>query len=482
MISRLEKIRQDRLEKLEKLRQLDEDPYPPRSYREDNIQAARNQLSEKVNVAGRIMAWRPHGGSTFADVRDYTGEIQVFFAEDELGEEVYKKLELLDIGDFIAVAGVVFETNRGEVSVKAEEWQILAKTLRPLPNKWQGLKDVETRSRQRYLDLIANEKSREVFKTRSLAVRRFRQVLEEKGFLEVETPTLQPIYGGAAARPFITHHEALDQDLYLKISDELYLKRLIIGGLGKVYEIDHNFRNEGIDRAHNPEFTLMECYQAYADYRDMMDLTEEIYTRVAETVLGTTEIKYQEQEIDLSAPWRRMTMYEAIEEYLGWQPKEISDDELRDRLAEQAIEIPGGYKRGLAIAALFEQVEEKLVQPTFITDYPKETTALCKPKPDNSDLIERFEPYIAGFEVGNAYTELNDPQVQREFFEAQVAAREAGDEEAHPLDEGFLEALEYGMPPTGGLGLSVDRMIMLLTDQANIRDVILFPTLKKKDD
>ncbi len=481
MAGRLEKIKKERIAKLKKLRSLGIDPYPPRTPQYTPIAKARNKMGQETAVVGRVMAWRSHGGMTFADIRDSSGQVQAAFFLDDLKKERYQQLELLDVGDFLALSGLVFKTKRGETTIKASSWQILAKSLRPLPNKWKGLKDIETRSRKRYLDLIVNEQSRNTFILRSQIVTAMRQILDDEGFLEVETPTLQPIYGGASAQPFITHHNALDTDLYLKISDELYLKRLIVGGLDKVYEIDHNFRNEGVDKSHNPEFTLMECYWAYADYNDMMNLTEKIYSQIAQKVLGTTKITFFGQKIDLKTPWPRLSMFEAIEKYLGWEADKISDQELKAKLKKKGVKLAGGYNRGLAIADLFEEVEPHLVEPVFITDFPKETTSLCKLKPDNQDLIERFEPYIAGFEVGNAYSELNDPLLQRQFFEDQVKMREAGDKEASPMDEDFLEALEYGMPPTGGLGLGVDRLVMLLTGQENIRDVILFPTLKPKE-
>jgi len=478
MAGRLYKIRQERIEKLKKLRQLGIDPYPPRAKRREMITKARAKLDKNVSVAGRIMAWRAHGGAVFADLADYSGKIQLFFSRSDIGKKDFNVLNLLDIGDFLSVQGKVFKTKRGEITIAVTSFQVLAKALRPLPNKWAGLRSIELRCRKRYLDLIVNSQSKRTFLLRTKIVSALRKVLDSKGFVEVETPTLQPVYGGASAQPFVTHHNALNADLYLKISDELYLKRLIIGGLDKVYEIDHNFRNEGVDKLHNPEFTLMECYWAYADYNDVMNLTEEIYSKIAKEVLGTTKIVYDGKKIDLKSPWRRLTMYAAVKKYLGWDPKTISDKDLKEKLAEKKLKIPGGFNRGLAIAALFEDVESYLIQPTFITDFPKETTSLCKLKPDNPELIERFEPYIAGFEIGNAYSELNDPILQRQFFRDQVKAKEAGDKEAMPMDEDFLEALEYGMPPTGGLGLAVDRMVMLLTGQKNIRDVILFPTLR----
>jgi len=479
MATSLARIYQERKKKLAEIgKQVN--PYPARTRYPGLVAEARQKLGKEAQVVGRLMGWRAHGGSIFADLKDASGKIQLFFSRGDLGEKKYSFLKLVDVGDFLAVKGEVFKTQRGEITIRVKDFQFLAKSLRPLPDKWKGLKDIELRSRRRYLDLLVNPSSREVFLKRTQIITALRKILNGKGFIEVETPTLQPLYGGASARPFVTHHNALDINLYLKISDELYLKRLVVGGFDQVYEIDHDFRNEGVDKSHNPEFTMMECYWAYADYEKMMALTEEIYAGVAKSVLGTTKITYQKKEIDLKPPWRRMTMFAAIKKYLGWDPEKIGDKELREMLKEKGVEMPGGFNRGLAIAALFEEVEEKLIQPTFITDFPKETTMLCKPREDKPQLIERFEPYIAGFEVGNAYSELNDPLLQRQFFEEQVKAAAAGDEEAPPLDEDFIEAMEYGMPPMGGLGLGVDRMVMLLTGQENIRDVILFPTLRPK--
>ncbi len=478
MVARLDSLKKERIAKLKTLSNLGIDPYPPRSPKHLSISQAREKEGSRVTVLGRIIAWRSHGGMTFADLKDGSGRIQLAFFLDDLGEEQYRRLSLLDIGDFLASWGTVFKTKRGETTLRISKWQILAKSLRPLPDKWRGLQDVELRSRKRYLDLLANDFTVKTFIIRSKVITTMRQILDDEGFLEVETPTLQPVYGGASAQPFITRHNALNNDLYLKISDELYLKRLIIGGLDKVYEIDHNFRNEGIDKSHNPEFTLMECYWAYADYLDMMRLTEKIYSQIAKKVLGTTKVTFGKQEIDFKAPWPRLSMFEAIKQYLGWDANKISDRDLKNKLKKKGTRLVGSYNRGLAIADLFQEVEPHLIGPIFITDYPKETTSLCKLKPENQDLIERFEPYIAGFEVGNAYSELNDPLLQRQFFEEQVKAREAGDKEAPPMDEDFLEALEHGMPPTGGLGLAIDRMVMLFSGQENIRDVILFPTLK----
>lgn len=478
---RLELIRQQRLEKLRKLQELGINPYPPKFEKKHSCAQARELLGKKVKTAGRIIAIRAHGRIAFFDLVDSSGKIQLWFQEKRLGKDKYRLMKYLDVGDFIGAEGKVVKTKAGEITVEIADFQILAKSLRPLPDQWYGLRDIEERYRKRYLDLIINPQVRDVFQKRSQIVQAMRDFLDQRGFLEVETPTLQPIYGGASARPFVTHHNALDIDLYLKISDELYLKRLIIGGFEKVYEIDHDFRNEGIDKTHNPEFTMMECYWAWADYQDMMRLTEEMIAYIAERVLGTTKIEFRGHKIDLKPPWKRMSMYQAIREYLGWDPEEISDQELKKKIKEKGIEIVGGYSRGLAIAELFGEVEPKLIQPVFITDFPKETTMLCKLHRKNPDLIERFEPYIAGWEVGNAYSELNDSLLQRQFFEKQVKKRVAGDEEAHPMDEDFIEALEYGMPPTGGLGIGVDRLVMILTNQPSIRDVILFPTLRPKN-
>ena len=484
----IENLRNVRLQKLRELQKRGISPYPTSFHRKQNIDQARKLEGSEVTIAGRVMAMRPHGNITFFDVQDESGRMQLAFRIDVVGETSYSLLPLFDIGDFLGVSGKVFRTKAGEVSVEVKDVTLLTKSLRPLPEKTKGLSDVEVRYRKRYLDLIANPGVKEAFRKRSLIISKVREYLEKQGFLEVETPTLQPIYGGANARPFQTHHNALDFNLYLKISDELYLKRLIVGGFEKVYEIDKDFRNEGIDRTHNPEFTMMECYAAYADYNDMMELVENLYAYVAKEVLGTTKITFQGKTVDLKPPWKRMTMYEGLKKIAKIDVEKLSDDEIKALLKKHKIEYEGdptmgvgaGFIRGIAIANLFEIVEPHLIEPIFITDFPKETTALCKQKPDNPDLIERFEPYIFGSEIGNAYTELNDPLVQHEFFEQQVKAQKSGDEEAHPMDEDFVEALEYGMPPTGGLGLGIDRMVMFLCDEASIRDVILFPTLKPK--
>lgn len=483
----IDSLRQVRLEKLEKLRQLGVDPYPARVKREQTIVEARQMMGNNVAVVGRIRSVRGHGGIQFFDLHDETGKIQLLFKKDELPSKLKELLSLLDIGDFLAVEGEVFKTQAGEITVLVKDFQVIAKALTPLPSEWYGLKDVEERYRKRYLDILMNKDVKDTLLKRTKIVKAVREFLDNQGFFEVETPTLQPIYGGAFARPFVTHHHTLDIDLYLKISDELYLKRLIIGGIEKVYEIDKDFRNEGIDRTHNPEFTQMECYWAYADYKKMMRLTEELYAYVAEEVLGTTKVTFGEHEIDFKPPWRRLTMKEALKEYAQIDVDKLSDEEIKKLLKKHNLVpesdptltgVAAGFSRGVAIATLFELVEPHLIQPTFIYDFPRETTALCKPKKDEPSLIERFEPYVAGFEIGNAYSELNDPLVQKEFFEEQVKAAKSGDEEAQPMDTPFLEAMEYGMPPTGGLGLGIDRMVMLLTNKQNIRDVIIFPTLR----
>ncbi len=439
----LENLRKIRIEKLEKIRKLGVDPYPSKfESREEIGEVRKKKLGTTVRIAGRIMAWREHGKIVFADLKDESGQIQVVFKEDKLSALSSQLLALLDIGDFIGVEGKLFKTDAGELSIEVKDLVLLSKSLRPLPSQWYGLKDVEERYRKRYLDLLMNPEVKKVFETRSQIITAMREFLDQKGFLEVETPTLQPIYGGATARPFVTHHQALDIDLYLRIADELYLKRLIVGGLEKVYEICRDFRNEGIDRQHNPEFTQMECYWAYADYEEMMKLTEEMVCFIVKEVLGSLELEYQGHKVNLKAPWKRLDFSEA--------PKDVDGD----------------------------LDETRIIEPTFVTSYPRKISPLAKASPDNPEVVERFEPVIGGLELGNAYSELNDPLLQREIFEKQAAARAAGDEEAHPMDEDFVEALEYGMPPTGGLGIGVDRLVMLLTNQRSIRDVILFPTMR----
>ena len=439
---------------------------------------------KKVSLSGRVMAIRTHGKATFADLMDMSGKMQLFVSFDDVGEKRYEFFTDLDIGDIVGVEGEVFKTNRGQISIKVKSFNLLSKSLRPLPEKFHGLKDKDLRYRQRYLDLIVNPDVKDTFITRSKIIREVRNYLEDKGFLEVETPMMHPIPGGASARPFVTHHNALDMDLYLRIAPELYLKRLIVGGFEKVFEINRNFRNEGMSYKHNPEFTMMELYQAQADYHDMMELTENLISEVAERVLGTKKITYEGTEIDLTPPWNRITMVEAVKKYTDIDFNQIdSDQEAIEVCEELDLEIDGEINWGKVLNEIFEErVEDKLIQPTFIMDYPIEVSPLAQKKEDNPKLTYRFEPFIYAREMGNAFTELNDPIEQKRRFEQQVKERDAGDEEAQMMDEDFVRALEYGMPPTGGLGIGIDRLVMLLTDSSSIRDVILFPTMRPKND
>ena len=402
-----------------------------------------------------------------------------FFESYEV-EVTKKKIEVADgDGDIIGVEGYVFRTRRGEITICVKDFVLLSKSLRSLPEKWHGLQDKETRYRQRYVDLIVNPNVKEIFLKRTKIIQSIRDFLNNRGFIEVETPILQPIYGGATARPFITHHNALDIDLYLRIADELYLKRLIVGGLDRVYEFSKNFRNEGMDKYHNPEFTLLELYQAYADYEDMMNIAEEITANAATEVLGTTKIVYQGDAIDLTPPWRRLTMVDSIKEYSGIDVETLSESELSVLAKQKGIELTGVRSKGTFIYAFFEAlVEPHLVEPTFIVDYPIEVSPLAKKKRGDDRFVERFEPFVGGSELGNAFSELNDPIDQRQRFLEQMKHREAGDDEAHVMDDDFIRALEYGMPPTGGLGIGIDRLTMLLTDSNSIRDVILFPQMR----
>ena len=436
-----------------------------------------------VSIAGRIMTKRVMGKASFCNVRDLKGDIQAYVRRDDIGEEPYADFKKYDIGDIIGLEGEVFKTHSGEISIKAKSLVLLSKSLQILPEKFHGLKDTDTRYRQRYVDLIVNPEVRDTFIKRSQIIREIRNYLDDNSFMEVETPVLVPNAGGAAARPFSTHHNALDQDIFLRISLELYLKRLIVGGMERVYEISRVFRNEGLSVRHNPEFTLLELYQAYTDYYGMMNLVEDLFRTVAKKVLGTTTVTYQGEEIDLSAPFERLTMVDAIKKYANIDFNEIKDEASAKALAkEHNIEFEKRHKRGDIINLFFEKyVEEKLVQPTFIMDHPVEISPLASRKPDNPDYTERFELFITRREFANAFSELNDPIDQRGRFDAQEALRAAGDEEANETDEDFMTALEYGMPPTGGIGIGIDRLIMLLTDSAAIRDVLLFPTMKTID-
>ena len=438
---------------------------------------------QTVRVAGRIMAIRGHGKASFIHLMDMSGRIQLYLRQDVLGEQAYEQFHLWDIGDIIGVEGVVFKTQRGEISIKATSVEIQAKSLRPLPEKWHGLKDVETRYRQRYLDLIVNPDVRNTFVLRSRIVKSLRQFLDSKGFLEVETPMMHPIAGGASARPFITYHNALDMNLYLRIAPELYLKRLIVGGFEKVYEINRSFRNEGISIRHNPEFTMVELYQAFADYEDVMRLTEQIVAGIAQDVLGTTKVIYQDQEIELAPPWNRMSMTEAVKKYTGVDFTLLNTLE-EARAAADRLGVSYEKKDGIGgiLNHVFEdKVEEHLIQPTFITGHPTEISPLAKRNKDNPEITDRFEAFIFAREMANGFSELNDPIDQEGRFLAQVAQRESGDDEAHMMDADYITALEYGLPPTGGLGIGIDRLVMLLTNSYSIRDVLLFPHMRHRD-
>ena len=475
--------------RIDKMHKIEEHGWKPFGYRflythrAADIAAQFDELSEKeteVKMAGRIMAIRGHGKTCFMDMQDKTGRIQVYVRKDVIGEENYALIKLMDIGDTVGITGTAFRTHMGELSIKANSVEMLSKSLRPLPEKWHGLKDVETRYRQRYVDLIVNPEVRDTFVKRSQIIRSVREVLDSHDFLEVETPILNTIAGGAAARPFISYHNALDMQVYMRIAPELYLKRLIVGGMDRVYEMGRVFRNEGIDNRHNPEFTSVEIYQAFADYRDMMDLTEEVVVKTAEKVLGTTTINYEGTTIELASPWKRMSMIEAVKEYSGKDFTDVTDlEEARAIAKELNAAIEPSFGIGKIINACFEEyVEDKLIQPTFITGHPKEISPLAKSNPENPEITDRFEAYIYGREICNGFTELNDPIDQKERFLKQVEERANGDEEANMMDEDFVNALEYGLPPTGGLGIGIDRLVMFLTNSSTIRDVLFFPTMK----
>jgi len=438
---------------------------------------------KEVSVAGRMMFKRVMGKASFCNIQDLEGRIQAYVARDEIGVEEYKDFKKMDIGDIIGIKGTVFVTKTGEKSIHAKEVVLLSKSLKPLPEKFHGLKDTDARYRQRYVDLIMNEESKDTFIKRSKIISKIRSFLDGQGFMEVETPMLVPNAGGAAARPFETHYNALDEDVKLRISLELYLKRLIVGGLEKVYEIGRVFRNEGVDTRHNPEFTLMELYQAYTDYNGMMELTENLYRYLAQEVVGSTTITYNGIEMDLGKPFEKITMVDAVKKYAGVDFDEIHTvEDARKAADEHHVEYEERHKKGDILNLFFEEfVEDKLVQPTFVLDHPVEISPLTKKKPENPDYVERFEFFMNGWEMANAYSELNDPIDQRERFKAQEELLAQGDEEANSTDEDFLNALEIGMPPTGGIGFGIDRMVMLLTDSSAIRDVLLFPTMKSLD-
>lgn len=479
------KIRRD---KLKALQEMGQDPFEittsDRDISNAEITERFDELENKdVCIAGRVMSKRGKGKVSFLDVHDKSGKMQIFARYDDLGEEAYNLLKKWDIGDIVEIKGFVFKTKVGEISVHAKQVRMLAKSLKPLPEKYHGLKDTDLRYRQRYVDLIMNPEVRDTFIKRSKILSSIRSYLDSQGFMEVETPMLVSNAGGAAARPFTTHFNALDEDFKLRISLELYLKRLIVGGLERVYEIGRVFRNEGIDTRHNPEFTLMELYQAYTDYNGMMDLTENLYRHVAKEVLGTTKITYGGVEMDLGKPFERITMLDAVKKYSGVDFNEIETDEQAKAVAkEKGVEFEPHHKKGDILNLFFEAfAEEHMIQPTFVMDHPIEISPLTKKKPENPDYVERFEFFMNGWEMANAYSELNDPIDQRERFKQQEELLSLGNEEANTTDEDFLNALEIGMPPTGGIGFGIDRMVMLLTDSAAIRDVLLFPTMKSLD-
>ncbi|MDQ2884982.1 MAG: lysine--tRNA ligase [Chloroflexota bacterium] len=482
--------REIRLQRLQELREQGVNPYPNSVERTNTIADVLEHFDEFVGpensytLVGRIRLMREMGKAAFAKIEDGTGSIQVYFRINDVGEAAYRAIKLLDLGDFIQVSGFLFVTRTGERTLHVKHYRILTKGLRPLPEKYHGLEDKEIRQRKRYLDLIANgDEVKQVFVTRSRTITAMRHFLDEHAFIEVETPILQPLYGGATARPFITHHNTLDRDLYLRIAVELYHKRLLVGGLERVYEIGRNFRNEGIDRSHNPEFTMLEFYEAYADYNDTMKLVEEMIAYIATQVKGAPSITYQGTQIDLTPPWRRIPLLEAIAQYTGIQVGRYPDREsLAAEMRAQNYEVDPKAGRGRLIddlmKAMFRKGHPDLKQALFLTDYPLDISPLAKKHREIPGLVERFQPFVGGLEMGNAFTELNDPLDQRARFEDQLRQRAQGDDEAQVLDEDFLEAMEVGMPPTSGVGIGIDRLVMAMTDQESIRDVILFPTLR----
>jgi lysyl-tRNA synthetase class 2 len=482
-------LRAEKRRKLNELRAAGINPYPYSFDR--NISAAEikekfdavlksgdKALDTHILIAGRLMTLRSMGKASFFNIQDQSGNVQVYIKPEELSEEARKAFDLVDLGDIVGVEGFVFRTQRGELSIHCKNFVMLTKSLEPLPEKFHGIADVEIKYRHRHLDLISDEDSRKVFETRSRVIREIRKFMEAKGFLEVETPVLQPIYGGAAAHPFSTHHRALDMKLYMKISPELYLKRLVVGGFEKVFEIGKNFRNEGIDRTHNPEFTMMEWYEAYTDYNYQMLQFEELISHLAKTITGSMKVQFQGKEIDFTPPWRRLTVFDGIREYAKLDPEKATDQEIFQACRKQGGDLEKPLARGEMLMKLFElTAEEHLVQPTFVMDHPVEISPLTKIHRKDARLVERFEPFVAGMEIGNSYSELNDPEEQLKRLREQESKR-GTDEEAHPMDEDFLLAIDAGMPPTGGVGLGIERMIMLLTDRPSIRDIILFPTMK----
>ena len=482
---------QVRREKLQNLIDLGMDPFGSKFERSHMAQPLHDDYEEvekddladkdiKVTLGGRIMTKRGKGKAGFAHVQDLTGQIQIYVRKDQVGDEAYELFTKTDIGDIVGVSGVLFKTKVGELSIKVSSFEMLTKSLRPLPDKYHGLKDVEQRYRQRYLDLIVNPEVRDTFVLRSKILQSMRRYLDDHGYLEVETPMMHAIPGGASAKPFITHHNALDMTLYMRIAIELHLKRLIVGGLEKVYEIGRVFRNEGVSTRHNPEFTMIELYEAYADYHDVMALTENLIAHIAKDVLGTTKVQYGDSEIDLEPKWRRLHMVDAIKEETGvdfWQ--EMTDEEARDLAKKHGVPYKDTMKFGHIVNEFFEHfIEEKLIEPTFVYGHPLDISPLAKKNDEDPRFTDRFELFIVGREHANAFSELNDPVDQRARFEAQLLEREQGDDEAHMMDEDFVESLEYGLPPTGGLGIGIDRLVMLLTNSPSIRDVLLFPQMR----
>jgi lysine--tRNA ligase len=478
----------EKLKKVEELKEVGIEPYGRNYEKINNIEeiSQYDETSDKVfKTAGRIVAYRRMGKNGFGHIQDFTGKFQYYVKKDEVGEEQYEIYKKLGLGDFIGIEGTLFRTQTGELTLRAKSFEVLSKNIRPLPEKFHGLTNVETRYRQRYVDLVMNREVMETMKKRFQIVRFFRKYLEEKGFIEVETPMMHPIAGGATARPFTTHHNALDMELFLRVAPELYLKRLLVGGFEKVFEINRSFRNEGISIKHNPEFTMMELYQAYADYVDMMNITEDLISKLTFELHGTYEIEYEDKKINMKSPWRRVKMKDIVKEVTGFDFDTVTNDE--DAVAKaKEIGIPlekdkTYTKYGILNLIFEEKVEETLINPTFIIEYPKEISPLSKNKKGETDWVDRFELFISGREFANAYSELNDPRDQKERFEEQVKMKEAGDDEAQNMDLDYIRALEYGMPPAGGLGIGIDRLVMLMTNSASIRDVILFPTLRKED-
>ncbi|MFP4459777.1 MAG: lysine--tRNA ligase [Candidatus Zixiibacteriota bacterium] len=476
-----------RIEKLVKLREQGIDPYPTRSFADYDIAELFEKFEkfaeseEPVQIAGRMVAFRSHGGSSFAHIQDRTGKIQLYFRKNIVGADKYKLLKMIDIGDFLNITGVLFTTRTGEQTVGVKDFTLISKSIMPLPEKWHGLQDEDLKVRYRYLDTIMDPDVKSRFETRSRIISAIRRHLDEKGFIEVETPVLQPLYGGASARPFTTHHNTMEMKLYMRIAIELYLKRLIIGGLEKVYEIGKIFRNEGIDRFHNPEFTMLELYEAYSDYHGMMELAENLLNAIAEYLDMGNKVQYNEIESTLKAPFKRIGFFESIDEYAGIDARYATDDELRSHLKSKNVDMAPDANRGQLLDEVFSEfVEPNLIDPTFVMDYPVILSPLAKRKPDDEAIVERFELFWFGMEIANAFTELNDPIDQRQRFEEQMSYRAKGDPEAQVLDEDFLEAMEHGMPPTGGIGFGIDRITMIFTDTYSLRDILLFPLTRPK--